>query len=185
MQGQLILEMVTKTGVSKNLDCGIVSMLSDRVNVSISHTPIVTYTAENAFLFDTGATDQISITLLRRNPENAYDPIDEGLSDTHILQDTDWSDSHIWCNRLWKEALVMLINRWQVDTDGCLIHFTPVVQVPGGYMDSGDLYQRGIYGANAYLKSESITYDIKSHELISATIDLVIGSMCGDKKVVW
>lgn len=184
MQGQLILEFTPQNGVPKRLDCGAVTLLSDRVNVTVSHTPIVTYSAENAFLFDTGATDQLAITLVRKNPPNAYDPLDGGIPDATLLSGQ-WTDTHTWCNRLWKSAISMLINRWQAETDGCKIYFTPVVQVENGYAGTGDLYQRGLYGVNAYIKSESITYNTKSYEVINVSLNLTVGTMCGDVKVVW
>ena len=166
-----------------DLNCGTVQNLSDDIHVSTARVPIVTYTAENAFLFDTGATDSYSIQVIRKNPIAGENGITEVINDSTVLETADWGDTRSWSNRVWKEALTLFINRWQARTDGCRMIYVPVVQDSRGY-DGKDVYQRSI-DVNVYVKSISFTYSISSAEVIRATIDLSVGSMCGKQQVRW
>lgn len=181
-----MLRLVANTdGILMDIDCGTVISFSDNPNVSTTRVPIVTYTAENAFLFDTGATDSFTIQVARKNPIKGQDGVTQDIiDDSSVYKNRVWGDTTCWSNRVWKEALTLFINRWQARTDGCKLTYTPVVQVNGGY-DSHDLYQRSINSVNVYIKSISFSYDVSSHELIRATLNINVGSMCGRQNIRW
>ena len=166
-------------GVYMHIDCGIVISIDDTPHVSISRTKIPTYSAENAFLFDTGATDTYTITVKRLNPTG-----DDVVNDSSVYTQAQWGDTTRWSNRVWKEALTLFINRWQARTDGCIMSFIPEVQVQGGF-DEHDLFQRRIDNINVYIKTMSFDYDTSSAELITVNMTVVMGSMCGRQRVRW
>ena len=174
--GQLRFTTKSPTGLIWDIECDTVVSFTDSVNASISQTPIVTYTAENAFTFDTGATATYTFSIMRKNPKSAID----NDSELH----GNWSNSHLWSNRLWKIALTKFINRWQAKTDGCRVYYTPYVQESGGY-DTQDVYQRRISNVNVYLKSIVFQYSVSSLEVLNVTVNATVGSMCGKQRVVW
>lgn len=177
---------------NKTLDMGV-QMLEDSLYISMISGPIVTYSAENAYAFDIGTQNDYSVHITRRNPQDAYDPLDdpdfiytpadgedaEDAADRTVMEGN-WDQSGTWCNRLWKKALTSLINRWQARTDGNRLSFIPVVTVDGTANTEG-VFQRKIENANVYLKDLSITYSINSLEVLDVDITLVRGTMCGQR----
>ena len=178
------------------LDMGIQRM-TDSISASIVQTPIVTYTAENAFTYDVSARDQFTLTITRKNPDNAYDPLDdsdfiENLSSPGEGEDAEdyidnaclsesWEYSGMWCNRLWKKALTSLINRWQVKTDGNRMTFIPVVTRDGTPATEG-VFQHRIVDANVYIKTLTFTYG-EYPEVIDVSITLVMGTKSGKRQI--
>lgn len=151
----------------KTIDCGVVTSVSDDIKSNVLVTPIVTYDADNAFAFDTGSTENITFSVVRRCP-NPLDPTE--MDDTSI-------DSTKWSNRKWMLELTSVINRWQMKTDGCTLTYTPIVQTYDPTSETyTDVYQRTI-SANAYIKTISISYDTSSHEILRAQIIASVGSM--------
>lgn len=161
-------------GYTWNLDCGIVQSVDDRVQVNLSTTPIVTYDAENAFVFDTGATNTYTFKVIRKNPNPN--------TDGDLVPNSNWSldETKEWSNRKWKEALTLFINRWQALSDGCVLNYTPVVQVGGE-----DVYQRSLTNLRGYLKSVIFEYSANSVETITANISFTLGSMCSRQRIQW
>ena len=157
------------------LDCGIVKQVQDMPAISLSQTPIPTYPAENAFTFDTGAVDQLTFSLTRVNPDDAYDPSDD-YRVIHGRWDIAEAPTDQWCNRLWIEALVSLINRWQFRTDGCRLTFLPVVE--------GDVFQHTLDEINVYLKTVTHKYTRGFAEKIDVTITAIVGSATGLRQEV-
>lgn len=146
-----------KVGGSTFLEIPYVKAYEDQVSVSISTTPIVTYTAENAMAFDTSATENITISFERVNPQ--------------FPKDNQETQSQ-WSNEKWIGALQQLINRWQVRTDGCVIEYIP----------NGDSTWHAHYSRNAYLKSVSVGYSNDYPEKIVGSISAAVGSMTANAK---
>lgn len=182
------------------LDMGV-QKLNDSISVSIFQKPIVTYQAEDTFAYDVSAQDGFTITITRKNPDNAYDPTDDPSVSSSVTTldgedgedavdnarlSTDWnassSPSFTWCNRLWKKALTSLINRWQMRTDGNRLTFIPVVTRDGTPNTEG-VFQHRIENANVYLKSITFTYTDDTPEVITAQISMVMGSMSGKRQM--
>ena len=181
------------------LDMGV-QRLNDEITISVLQVPIVTYEAENAFSYDTSAQNQFTLTITRKNPDDAYDPLDdqdlinsitvfpEGEDAEEIIDNErlfgagrNWDNSATWCNRFWKKALTALINRWQARTDGNRMSFVPVV-LSGGENSEG-VFQHRIVNANVYIKSVSFTYTTDSPEVINVQMTLVMGTMSGQRQV--
>ena len=166
--GELLLSY-TKDGIEYMLECGTVTAVNDDVKADVLVTPIVTYTANNAFAFDSGATENLTFNIKRRNPSDAYD--DLSVINQTTLPTGPWTDTHMWCNRMWKIALESFIDRWQMKTDGCRVRFVPYVK-----NNNGGIYQKEI-DVNGYLKSLTIQYSTTSNELLSVQLSIAVGTM--------
>ena len=166
--GELLLSY-TKNGIEYMLECGTVTAVNDDVKADVLVTPIVTYTANNAFAFDSGATENLTFNIKRRNPSDAYDNLT--VIDQTSLPTGPWTDTHVWCNRMWKIALESFIDRWQMKTDGCRVRFIPYVK-----NNNGGIYQKEI-DVNGYLKSLTIQYSTTSNELLSVQLSIAVGTM--------
>ena len=181
------LELVVYDGtLTKRVDCGTVVSVSDNVQVNLSTTPIVTYTAENAFVFDTGATNTYTFTIVRKNPIPGEVINGEVVHEVinGIPNDSGWTCTYEWSNSSWKKAMAAIINRWQAKTNGCKLYYTPIVQVD---TETGrrDVFQRRIDGINVYLKSLTFDYTTAAPEVIKANISVTMGSMCGSQRISW
>ena len=178
MSGMLTLSYTDSSKVY-TLECGTVTAVSDDIKASVSVTPIVTYSASNAFVFDIGTVENLSFTIKRRNPDNVIDPDFDSLSqEQDMVPDSigavrmvPWVHTEKWSNRIWKLALESMIDRWQMKTDGQSILFTPLVQANGK-----DVFQKTI-NVNGYLKYLEIQYDVESFELLTVRLDVAVGSM--------
>ena len=167
-----LLTLSYSTGTKEySLDCGAVTAVNDDIKANVLVTPIVTYDANNAFAFDMGSTENLTFNIKRRNPPNALGLSDILDNDDKSILDANWENSAQWCNRVWRMALISMIDRWQMRTDGCTVKFAPIVQVGGK-----DVYQKTIE-VNGYLKTLSITYDISSHEVLTVSLMIAVGTM--------
>ena len=178
------------------LDMGI-QKLTDSITASIVQFPIVTYSAENAFTYDTSSRNQFTLTITRQSPDDAYDPLDDDQFIVNVPEPQEgedaedavdnaylagsWANSGTWCNRLWKKALTSLINRWQAKTDGNRMTFIPVVTRDGTAGTEG-VFQHRIVNANVYIKTLSFTYG-EYPEVIDVSLTVVMGTMSGQRQI--
>lgn len=155
------------------LECGIVTAVTDSVRADVMQVAIPTYSADNAFAFDKGAVENLQFTLVRRNPDDVQDPPYD-LDDPRL----NWADydSSKWSNCVWKTALVYMINRWQMKTDGVSVLFIPLIQIDDPAYSSSDVYQSTI-DTNGYLHTVNIVYDISSLEVLHVRINIAVGTM--------
>ena len=167
-EGLLIISYMNDT-MEYRLDCGIVTSVNDDITSSVLVTPIVTYSADNAFAFDTGTKEVISFTIRRRDPDVPEDPL--GSFNSANITDIAWEHTDRWSNGLWKLALESLIDRWQMRTDGCTVSFTPVVMT-----DGQPVYQNPI-NVNAYISSLSIQYSVNSFDTLTVNMTVMVGTM--------
>lgn len=176
IHGELILSY-NNGGKEYTLECTTITSVSDNIKASVLQTPIPTYSADNAFAFDSGASENIQFTIVRKNPENPIDPPDfpDNIPDMYEL---DWGlyDTTRWGNRIWKLALISMVDRWQMKTDGISVLYLPYV-----LSENEEGTVQGVYHApideNGYIKTLSITYDISSFEVLKVTLNIAIGSM--------
>ena len=176
LQGKLILSYSDATGKEYTLNCGTVTAVSDDIKANVLQTPIPVYSADNAFAFDTGSTENLQFTIVRRNPvsEETNPGIPDNVPD---IYEADWVNTEQWSNRVWKMALISMIDRWQMKTDGVQVLFTPIVQVQDSPNDPiRDVYQATI-DVRGYMKSLSITYDISSFEVLRVQLAIAVGSI--------
>lgn len=159
------------------LECETVTAVSDQINANVLQVPIPSYNADNAFAFDSGSTEKLHFTIIRRNPEEIEDPpnIPDNVSEMYNF---DWSqcDTTKWSNRVWKLALVSMVDRWQMRSDGISVMFIPIVLSD---IESGDTqgYFQAMIDENGYIKTLNITYDINSFEVLRISMDIAIGTM--------
>ena len=144
---------LTISGSARYIDpiiCECVPSAEDQVSVSITRVPIVTFKADQAFAYDTGATSSLSFTIVRNNPSQIDD-----LS----------RDCRQWSNAYFEKKFTEFIDRWQAETDGCRLQFTPVT--------SG---QRPI-DENVYLSSLSFKSDKGHGDTTYINLSVDIGTM--------
>ena len=149
---------LTISGSADHLDpivCDCVPSVDDQVSVSISRTPIVTFRADQAFAYDTGATSSLSFTIVRNTPS--------------VINDLS-RDSTLWSNAYFEKKLTEFIDRWQAETDGCRLQFTPCT--------SG---QRPI-DENVYLSSLSFRSNKGFGDTLYINLSVNIGTMTAKLK---
>ena len=147
----------------------ITENVTDNISASVSVTPIVTYDAENAFAFDIQANEQISFNFIRKNPAGSYHKMINGTPAVTPLPDDSSDDDRLWSNRRWVNELVKLVNRWQAESDGCILTYEPI----------DPALQHG-FSVNVFLRNVTHTMSINSNEIVKGSIDAQVGSMTGD-----
>lgn len=152
----------------------ILTDYSDMASTNVLVTPIVTYTAENAFAFDVSPNDILSIQFTRVNPKGtATYWADEDVEGERLpLPWNLMGDDRMWSNRVWENNLMSLINRWQAESNGCILRYHPI---------NPDTQYNAAY--NVFIKSITFDHNASSPEMLKGTIDLQVGSMTGDAKV--
>lgn len=184
--GQLLFKFYDESNILHTMYCDTIQSMSDNITASTSVTPIVTYTAEDAFAFDISANEEIQIPFIRKNPHGVtYTQSDEtGNSNiTQAMIDSDpAAPSKGWSNRKWQERFTEYINRWQARSNGCKMTYIP----PGSAIDpdtgkwADTEYQHAINDLNVFIRSISFDNNTSSYETVSGTIALQVGSMTAD-----
>ena len=157
---------------------GIMKNFDDNITTSVSVTPIITYNAENAFAFDIQATESINLSFVRKNPCNKIQVLDNGvLRDVQLPWDGSEDDRH-WSNRKWVNEASSLINRWQAETDGCVLIYDPLDPTLQLAMDPrSDLDYETEKARNVFIQQFSFNFGISSPETVNGTLLLQVGSM--------
>lgn len=156
-EGTLVLSIYT--GQYPQILSDVVTSINDNVSVSVMRTPIVTFKADQAFAYDTGATSSLSFSIVRNNPPEPND----------LPENT---NSRTWSNKRFEAELVRYIDRWQAETDGCQLVFEPFT--PG---------QRTI-SEYVYLSSISITSNKGIAETLYISLDADVGTMTAAAKPI-
>lgn len=138
--------MVLEVEGRDSVDLGVVTDYSDSYSFNVSAIKMPTLPAENTFLIDTGSTEALSISFSRRNPES-------GVS-----------------NASWLRSIIALVNRWQAETNGCILHIIP---------DVGEQIEQATEDLNVYIASFTHTYSKGTPDLISCSMKLKVGSLYG------
>lgn len=144
--------------------------VSDEINVSVSVTPIVTYNAENAFVFDLQATEKISFSFTRKNPTGIIHVMNNNVMTEMPLPWDASSDDRHWSNRTWMNKLRNFIDCWQTDSDGCKLTYEPL----------DDTLQAAIPSLNVYVQTLQYNMNTSSNEVVNGTLTLQVGSMTAD-----
>lgn len=135
-----------------SLDFGYVTNIRPTMTKAVSTIPLVSMGADRAFQLETGNTMEYNISFSRVNPTS---------------WDDESEDSTQWSNSKWYAEVTKLADRWQMKTDGCRITYIPKITNP--YIPYID--------ANGYIKMLTRKYDNKFNELITGTIQFVVGTM--------
>ena len=134
------------------LDFGSVTDIKPTITKAVSTIPLVSMGADRAFQLETGSTLEYNISFSRLNPSNPDDTSEESTN---------------WSNAYWYEQVTKLTDRWQMRTDGCKLTYKPSITNP--YVPSIDV--------NGYIKMLTRTYNNKFNELITGTIQFIVGTM--------
>lgn len=159
---------------------GLMKNFDDNISANISVTPIVTYNAENAFAFDIQANESVSLSFVRKNPCNKIKVFDEN-SNEFVEQQLPWdgsTDDRHWSNRKWIAELSALVNRWQVETDGCVMVYDPLDPILQLAMDPSiddDITHEA--ARNVYIHQFSHNFSVSMPEAVNGNLSLQIGSM--------
>ena len=134
-----------------SVDCDVVTSVNEEVSTSLTTVPIVTFKADQSFVFDTGVTATMTFSMVRNNP----------------LSINDGSDNpYKWSNRKFEKMITDFIDRWQAETDGCHLVFTPI----------DDTFQRTI-DEYVYLSSLTLTNKGGYADTLYITLNVVVGTM--------
>ena len=131
--------------------CDIVPSISESVSSSITRVPIVTFKADQAFAYDVGCTNELSVSIVRVDPHTEEDP----------------QAPTTWSNATFEEKLVSFIDRWQAETDGCQFEFEPFT--------TG---QRPI-NENVYISDILIKSEKGNPDALYISFNAVVGTMTG------
>lgn len=127
----------------------VAESISNVINTSFSgETIIPTLDAERRFLIDSGSTQTYTFEFSRKNPTSSSE-----MTNAEYIQ-----------------KLVGFINRWQVNTNGCVVSIIP---------DSGDSYEIASESFNAYISTLTYSYSKGVPDLITGSIRLTAGSLYG------
>lgn len=140
-----------KTVGMKILDFGAITSIRASITKATSTIPLVSMGVDRAFQLETGSTLVYYIDFKRKSP---------------IDYDNSSSESTDWSNKQWYDVTTALVNRWQMKTDGCTLTFTPTVLNP---------YVAPV-NVNGYIKVLSRRYTNDYNELISGSIQFVVGT---------
>lgn len=132
---------------SATLDLGIVTSFQDQLKSSLTTTGIPTMSSDRTFVIDTGTTESFTLSFYRKDPDG------DGMS-----------------NREWIETLQSLVDRWQMQTDGCTLYMIP---------DAGESAEIPSFSVNVYITSLSHTYNKGTPDLIEGQIRFIAGSVYG------
>lgn len=143
----------------REFDFGTVTDISETFQKSVSVTPIVTRTKQDAFPIETRTYKQITVSFTRRSPLNPSDSS---------------SDISKWSNGSWTKALMASLDRWQARTDGYQLYFKPssdnphVAPIRGA---SGTSFESG------YVRNLDLKHAKGRPEVITGTFEFHVGTM--------
>lgn len=140
-----VVYSLTATGLP-TVRLGHVTRHSDTISFSNTVIKMPTMPSRNTFVIDSGCKESVQLTFTHRSG-------DDGVT-----------------NATWLTNIRQYVDRWQADTDGCLLNV-----VPDG--DSDEEQAREAY--NVYINDMTTTYDTTSPELVSVSLTLKVGSMYG------
>lgn len=160
-----VLQIIRPSAQFKTLECDVITSITEQISASITRVPIVTFKADQAFAFDAGTTSSISFTIVRtQHPEAS------------VERDDEEDDSRMWTNAKFERELTDYIDRWQAETDGCKIVYTPVAYE----QNKG----QSLIAENVYFSSLSIKADRGKADTIYITLGADVGTMTAKVKPI-
>lgn len=105
--------------VSQDIDIGLIQDISNTYTISKTTSGMPTQPAQNAFAMDLGVTRTYRFEFIRINPPEPDDRLGEIVNGEYVP-----SDPKQWSNGFWIYIMKrFLVNRWQMETDGCKIYY--------------------------------------------------------------
>lgn len=168
MGGKFRIITRARNGVKMEIDLGSIQSLTNTITASVEQLGITAKAVENAFVFDSGVTENYNVSFFRTNPTVVYD---------------DYShDSTQWSNGFWLyNMLKYVVNRYQALTDGIKIYYVP--DIPTRELYDGFGYMLGendnviASGINCYVNTFTPSYVNGVPYSISGQINFSIGGL--------
>ena len=161
-------------------DFGTVVSITDSLNKGISVTEIVSLPTDCTFAIESQTSNSYTINFIRRNP---YKSDGSTYEDDGMYKTTSW----MWTNERWVRGTSSLINRWQAQSDGYVMHLnvardiygTPLHKVDENGQFTDELVEyNGLFPVtvrNVYLKSITYAYSAGDTDTISGRLEIVVG----------
>ena len=131
---------------------GTITGIQESFQKSGSTFPLVAMSAENTIVIDTKTTKVISVSFLRKQPENVNDSS---------------SDTTRWSNATWFDTISKCVNRWQCRTDGYRLTYVPTADNP--YVAPID--------ENGYLRNFTARFVSGSPTKLKGSFEFHVGTM--------
>ena len=131
---------------------GTITGIQESFQKSGSTFPLVAMSAENTIVIDTKTTKVISVSFLRKQPENVNDSS---------------SDMTRWSNATWFDTISKCVNRWQCRTDGYRLTYVPAADNP--YIAPID--------ENGYLRNFTARFVSGSPTKLKGSFEFHVGTM--------
>jgi len=144
------------SSVQLTIDLGTVTNISRTVSKKSMVTPIVSQPMRDAFPIESGNSQSMSLSFKRT---------DSRTTSSDNLNPTTLAISQAHSNKRWYADLTDAIDRWQAKTNGCVLHY--VSDTP--YIPS--------FEKVGYIKNISRTYKNDFNEVISGSLEFVVGTM--------
>jgi hypothetical protein len=131
---------------------GTITGIQESFQKSGSTFPLVAMSAENTIVIDTKTAKVISVSFLRKQPENVNDSS---------------SDTTRWSNATWFDTISKCVNRWQCRTDGYRLTYVPTADNP--YVAPID--------ENGYLRNFTARFVSGSPTKLKGSFEFHVGTM--------
>lgn len=156
--GSAYIEYSYSSDTKYKIDLGIIQAITDSPSKKSSATPIPTRTMQDAFPLETGNSLSYTISFVRKH---------SGTTTYDRTAGTTTAITKRWSNKKWYEEVTAMIDRWQVRTNGCKLHYTPGPDEP--YIPE--------FEVGGYIKSINRVYDNQFNERIVGSLVFTVGTM--------
>jgi len=144
-------DLTTDIPVTEVIDFGDVQKIERRFDTSVTRIGIIKNTMRRAFAMDLGVTQTIDANFKRVSP---------------LVPDDNSQDSTKWTNVLWWVKVKGAIDRWQSDSDGFRMQYTPAPEYRELSLN---------HDYNVYLNG--MTYNYRETDSIRESISFKVGKM--------
>lgn len=158
------------TIVEQDVDIGLIQSISNKYEVNKTAMGVATQPAQNSFVMDMGVKRSYTFSITRISPDEPKDWLGSIENGKYVQV-----DSTQWSNGFWYYFLKRyLINRWQMETDGCRIKYQSY-SVDDEKEDESEFYPT-LPSTNAYVSSFSMGQTAGQTNTLSGSITFQIGA---------
>lgn len=184
MDGYGLVQIRSKNG--QMYDLGIVTGIRDTLMKAISAIPIPNLPTDSAFALESNTSNSYTVQFSRKNPLKYVDGVLSTYESDEDYNVTSWK----WTNARWSEALMSLVNRWQIKTDGYLMYIN--TDDAKKYGNDASWKNTGNYApqtkmlpsshmVNVFVQDVEIDLDSGDSEYLTGTITVVVGGRLTEK----
>ena len=160
-------------------DFGTILHISDDLTKSVTPVPIPSLPTDSTYALETNTSNKFTITFERKNPLRFVNGDYESYEGDVDYYNLSWK----WTNALWSDAVMSLLNRWQIRTDGYKMYINAdEVQLNKikGYSSVSNLFPTH-QGVNVYVEDIKIKLSEGQTEVLTGTITVVVGGRLAEK----